>query len=521
MRQRPPSIALLLAALIALGASTPFGAHAAPLDQLPLTPRGPLTQGPLLTGPPLPGLPVQSPGLQPVPQAPLPLTSPFLRDAPPADPAARSSSAQDPVSQGLAPLRETYSLLLDRHVDTILPGNLISAAQVGLTTTLTDLGVTAPAEPSTFGNAPPATDRQAGWQWLAQRYRALATQYSDKISPRDLAYGAATAMAVSLDDGHTQFLLPKEYEEHRAWARGDVHYGGVGMRLRGPEPTVAQVFPDSPAAKSGVQVGDVIVAVDNNLTLGLRIDEIVDRVRGPEGSAVQLRLRRASTGVEETLSLQRAQVNLPFVESRVDGDLGYIALRGFPEPSVLDQVDRAMQSLQSQGVKGLVFDLRGNSGGRLDVGTRMLGRFIGDGVVYQMVDRQGRGDTQRLRGAQPTLTVPLAVLVDEGTASMGELFAATIQERGVGRVIGSTTAGSVSASVIVPLSDGSALQLTVERLLTGNGRSLDKVGVTPDQPVALPITDIQAGRDTQLDAATAYLRSGTATAPPTVSRATR
>jgi carboxyl-terminal processing protease len=163
-------------------------------------------------------------------------------------------------------------------------------------------------------------------------------------------------------------------------------------------------------------------------------------------------------------------------------------------------------NLQGQGVRGLVLDLRGNAGGRLDVGTQLLGRFVSDGVVYQMVDRQGRGRTERLRGASPIVTVPLAVLVDEATASMGELFAATIQERAAGRIIGATTAGSVSASVVVPLSDGSALQMTVERLLTGNGRVLDKVGVTPDEPVPLSIADIQAGRDPQLDAALAYLR---------------
>ncbi|HZR99896.1 MAG TPA: S41 family peptidase, partial [Chloroflexota bacterium] len=347
---------------------------------------------------------------------------------------------------------------------------------------------------------------EGNWQRIAGRYRALVTQYGAQVAPRDLAYAVIGAMADSVDDTHTLFMTPHEYQEYRAWARGDVHYGGIGARLRGPEPTIVEVYANSPAAAAGLQAGDVIVAVEDQPAAGLKLDEIVNRVRGPEGSTVRLRVRRVS-GVEQELQVARAQVNVPFVDSRVDGDLGYVALRGFPEPSVIDAVERAVQAVQAQGVRGLIFDLRGNSGGRLDVGERLLGRFVSDGPAYQIVDRQGRADVHYIRGSRPLLTVPLAVLVDEGTASMGELFAATIQERGAGRVLGSTTAGSVAASVVLPLSDGSALQLSVEHILSGLGRTLDRVGLTPDQPVPLEAADLQRGRDPQLDAAASYLRA--------------
>lgn len=487
---------LLVTGLLAAPGPPAAAAPTGQLPPLPGPPAGPVSPWvyPQPLAPPVfPVVPV------PVPREPL-VPAPLLREA-----LQAAVASQDPVSQALVPLREAYVLLLDEYIDPLLPGNLVNAAQQRLTTLLAERGITAP-EPSAFGAAPPVVERVSNWQWLTARLRALATQYSDKVSARELAHAAIAAMASSVDDSHTQFLTPKEYEEHLAWTRGEMRYGGVGIRLRGPEPTVAHVFPNSPAANAGLQVGDVLLAVDDRPVAGLKLDEIVTRVRGREGTPVKLRVRRAATGQEQEFTLIRAQVSVPFVESRVQGDAGYVVLRGFPEPSIVEAVERAVTSLQGQGVRGLVLDLRGNSGGRLDVGTQLLGRFVSDGVVYQMVDRQGRGRTERLRGASPLLTVPLAVLVDEGTASMGELFAATIQERAAGRIIGATTAGSVSASVVVPLSDGSALQMTVERLLTGNGRVLDKVGVTPDEPVPLSIADIQAGRDPQLDAALAYLR---------------
>ncbi len=407
------------------------------------------------------------------------------------------------VDRALAPLQQAYRLLVDRYVDPLPPDQLAMAALQGMNRALADQGVAL----GDLGPPAAANDRQGGWQRIAQRFRALAAQYGAQVAPRDLAYAAIGAMADSVDDSHTQFMTPSEYQEYRAWTRGDVHYGGIGARLRGPEPTIVEVYANSPAAAAGLQAGDVIVAVDDQPVTGLKLDDIVNRVRGADGTSVKLRVRRASSG-EQDFVVARAQVNVPFVDSRMIGDVGYVALRGFPEPSVVDAVERAVQALQAQGSRGLVLDLRGNSGGRLDVGTQLLSRFVSDGPVYQIVDRQGHADVHELRGSRPLLTVPLAVLVDEGTASMGELFAATIQEHHAGRVLGSTTAGSVAASVVMPLGDGSALQLSVEHILSGQGRTLDRVGLTPDQPVPLDAGDLQRGHDAQLDAAVAYLHAG-------------
>jgi carboxyl-terminal processing protease len=237
----------------------------------------------------------------------------------------------------------------------------------------------------------------------------------------------------------------------------------------------------------------------------MRLDQVITLVRGEEGTTVVLHVQRAGTERLDELILQRAQVSLPFVQSRRIGEFGYVQLRGFPEPSVVDGVEQAIHQLQRDGVRGIVFDLRGNGGGRVDVGSRLLSRFVPEGPIYQSVDRQGRQQTVNVRDARPILTVPLVVLIDEGTASMGEVFAAAIQEHRLAPVMGATTAGAVAASVYVPLSDGSALQLSIEQVFTGGGVLLDKVGVQPDVPIELDLEALRRGHDVQLERAVSYL----------------
>ncbi len=421
---------------------------------------------------------------------------------PSASPQQAAPMAQPGIGREQQAIQEAYQLLLDRYAIPLDPAKLALAAQDGMTDALKDAGVDNPVG----GLATPDGDREQQWTALRQRYAALATRYGDTLAPEKLAYAAIGAMAESVDDAHTNFLTPDEYEEHIRWTRGDVEYGGIGARMRGPQATVIEVFPGTPAEQAGLHPGDVIIGVDGQSTTDLRLDEVVNLVRGEQGTAVDLQVQRAVTGQVDELSVVRAQVSIPFVASRtVPNNLGYVALRGFPEPSVVDDVEKAIQQFQQQGVRGIVLDLRGNSGGRLDVGTRLLSRFIPNGPIYRAVDRRGHEETINVREAHPILTVPLAVLIDDGTASMGELFAAAIQEHHVGQILGSKSAGAVAASVVLPLSDGGALQLSIEQVYSGGGALLDRVGVQPDQEVDLDLDALRQGHDSQLDAAVGYL----------------
>jgi carboxyl-terminal processing protease len=416
--------------------------------------------------------------------------------AAPLTPAARASA----VTTSLQAMQEGWDLLLDRFFDPLDPIELARAGDEAMLAALGDADLGPTETPLAV-----AGDRAAVWAGLAGRYQTLANAYP-AIDPKTLAHAAVAGMSQVADDTHTHFLSPRQYQEHVAWTRGEVKYGGIGARLRGPVLTIVEVFAGSPAASAGLHAGDQILEVDDASTQDLRVDQAVLLVRGPEGTPVTLTVRRAGSGRTDRVTLTRSEIQMPFVESRVIGDLGYVRLRGFPEPSIIDAVERAILSQQSQGVKGIIFDLRGNSGGRLDVGTRLLSRFIPSGPIYQEVDRRGRQAIRNVRAGSPILTVPLAVLIDEGTASMGEIFAVNIQEHQVGRVFGMPTMGSVAASQVLPLSDGSALQLSVMQIFSGQGARLNRIGVQPDEAIELRLEDLQGGRDGQLERATSYLR---------------
>ncbi len=414
----------------------------------------------------------------------------------------QDTGAQTPIGGAMQPIQEAWELLLDRYALPLDPADLANAAEKGMYEALKEAGVdnVAPGL-GVLGN-----DRTQRLSALRQRFIALANRYADVLPPSELAYAAIRGMAESTDDTHTNFMTPEQYEEHVRWTRGDVSYGGIGARMRGPQATVLEVFRDSPAERAGLRPGDTIVGVDGRSVVDLRLDEVVNLVRGPEGSPVVLDVQRSGSGVVDKLEVVRAQVAMPFVDSRRIGDVGYVQLRGFPEPSVIEGVEQAILRLQRDGVRGIVLDLRGNGGGRLDVGTRLLARFVPDGPIYQAIDRRGRQETVNVRDANPILTVPLAVLIDEGTASMGEIFAAAVQEHRIGRVLGATTAGSVAASVVVPLSDRSALQLSIEQVYSGGGVLLDREGVHPDEEITLDDADLRTGRDAQLERAVGYLQ---------------
>jgi carboxyl-terminal processing protease len=312
-----------------------------------------------------------------------------------------------------------------------------------------------------------------------------------------------------VDEGHTYFLDPQQYRDYQSWSRGDNSYVGIGISVssRNSEPRIVEVYENTPAQKAGLHPGDVLVRINDKSVAGLALDEMTTLVRGPVGTEVQITVRRGDDPRELTFAVARAEIHLQFVQDRVlDDDIGYVMLRGFPEPSVIDSIEKDLAEFQAQGVHALVLDLRGNSGGRIDVGTRLLGHFLPSGSsVYQEVDRGGQDRTHATRGGN-RYDLPLVVLVDAGTASMGEIFASAVQEHGAATVVGTTTSGSVAAAQVFGLPDGTALQITVFEILSAAGKPLNKVGVQPDEVIAARPADTAQGDDPVLARAIEILR---------------
>lgn len=411
-------------------------------------------------------------------------------------------AGEDPAVQARA-LADGYNLLLDHYVQPLDSAALLGAAW-------DNLGREADASKAAPPGQAPAFvgDRAADLQSLQAALAAYLARPNSSPTGFVAAHALIRGMVHFVDEGHTYFLDPQQYSDYLSWSRGDNSYVGIGVSVsaRGEQPHIVEVYDGTPAEQAGLHPGDVLVRINGQSVAGRPLDEITSLVRGPAGTPVQLTVRRGDDPTELTLSVERAEIHLQFVKDRVlDDDIGYVLLRGFPEPSVVDSIDADVAQLQAQGVHGLVLDLRGNSGGRIDVGTRLLSHFLPSGTtVYEEVDRGGQESSHATRGGSQ-YDLPLVVLVDGGTASMGEIFASAVQEHGVATIVGTQTAGSVAAAQVFGLPDGSGLQVTVFDILSADGKQLNKVGVVPDDVVPTDSSDVGSGQDPALDKAVEIL----------------
>jgi carboxyl-terminal processing protease len=391
-----------------------------------------------------------------------------------------SAPAEDAATQTRA-FAEAYNLLLDHYVHPLDTAAMLSAAWDNLTKEADGKAATPDAAPTFSG------DRNADLQAMRDALDAYLAQPDSSPDGFVAAHALIRGMVRFVDEGHTYFLDQQQYKDYQSWSRGDNTYVGIGISVasRDSQPRIVEVYDGTPAQRAGLQPGDILVSIDGRNVAGMALDEMTALVRGPAGSSVDMVVRRGDDPTEIPFSVERAEIHLQFVSDKVvEDDIGYVLLRGFPEPSVIDSINQDIATFEAEGVHGLVLDLRGNSGGRIDVGTQLLGHFLPAGsAVYQEIDRGGQNSTHSTHG-DSQYDLPVVVLVDGGTASMGEIFAAAVQEHGAATILGSTTAGSVAAAQVFALPDGSGLQVTVFEILSADGKPLNKVGVKPDETLS-------------------------------------
>ncbi len=415
------------------------------------------------------------------------------------------SPAPSEVATENQTVEHAVSLLMDQYVHPVDSATLLNAGWTRLQNDATRAGAPAPGDPPAFTG-----DRVGDLGALHDALTAYIDQMPSLPDGFVPAYSLVRGMVDLLNEGHTYFLDPGAYQDYQQWTAGQRHYVGIGVGLstRGAQPSIVEVYENTPAAQAGLRVGDVILQIDGRSVDGLASNEVTSLMRGPADSQVDLLVQRVGEDDPLSFTLTRVDINLAFVDQRVVGDdVGYVLLRGFPEPSVIDTVEQDFDTFQQQGVHGLILDLRGNGGGRIDLGRRLLGDFIPSGTpLFRQIDRDGRAQTDRSRGSV-RFTTPLVVLVDGGTASMAELFASAIEEDGAGKVVGSLTAGSVAGSEVFPLGDGSGLQVTVFDIHAADDKVLNGVGVAPDQTVDPDPTAVASGDDPTLDRAVEILHA--------------
>lgn len=302
------------------------------------------------------------------------------------------------------------------------------------------------------------------------------------INRSDLDSAAVQAMLAKLDDRWAAYYAAGDANQLKALLEG--RYSGLGVWLRRNatgEILVASVLPESPAAHAGLAVGDHLVTVDGATTRGQDLGTVVSRLRGPAGSAVTLVVDRKRE--RNTLTLRRTDVEVPDVTVALIGNgVARIRVAAFTR-GVGSSVSKTVKTLVKTNARGIVLDLRGNPGGLLEEAVAVSAVFLDGGTVVTYSGREGAPRVLRAPKGGNT-TIPLAVLVDGGTASASEVVTGALQDRGRAIVVGAQTFGKGSVQEPITLSDGSAIEITVARYLTPKGRSLDGVGITPD--IVLP-----------------------------------
>ncbi len=326
------------------------------------------------------------------------------------------------------------------------------------------------------------------------------------------AYGAAHGLVESYKDPFTVFVEPAPRTIERDELAG--HFGGIGagMGRNDAGDLVLTVIRDQPAARAGIQDGDVLVAVDGKtVTKEMTVDQVVALVRGDEGSPVTLTLRRAGRDGTLDVRIVRARIDIPSVEWRVldeAGHVGYIRISIIGEGTA-GELKTGIAELAGKGVDRLVVDLRGNGGGLVDSAVDISSQFLKDGVVLREQQHGGQEKFYPVKSVQSAAQAwPLALLVDGGTASASEIIAGALRDQGRATLIGEKTYGKGSVQRVHELADGSSLHVTVARWLTPDRHAIDKVGLQPDVQVSASADDRANGRDPQLARAQSWLLEG-------------
>jgi len=366
-----------------------------------------------------------------------------------------------------------------------------------------------------------ADEASAPEQLLNHSFNLIRASYERDVKPTPLRYAAISGMVGSLGDPHTMFLPPKEKEAFMFQTSQSLV--GIGCSLENDPRGVklGEVFDDSPAMRAGLEAGDVITAVDGVPIKGVARESVVSRIRGKEGTVVRLTVLKASGGQTVVVSATRAKVYAPTVVARYfpDKKIGYLAIGTFSDPTV-EQFDSKLNGLQKKGLKGLIIDLRGDPGGLLDTARDLLARFFENGIVVKMRRRDGSEEEEHTPpNFKRTLDVPIAILINEDSASASEIFAGCMHDYGLATLIGTHTYGKSSVQHIFPMIDGAGVKVTIAKYYLPTtpyfGREVDadgtyiRGGLQPDVLVKLdPKVELDPAKpetDAQLSKAIEFL----------------
>lgn len=327
----------------------------------------------------------------------------------------------------------------------------------------------------------------------------IQARYVNAPDTTRLVDGAIEGMVASLDDPHSVYMPPGMFRALRQQTEGS--FGGIGvtMGFKDRHVKIISVLEGSPGEAAGLRAGDEILAVDGVPTSEMQSEAVAMNIRGAVGTNVVLRILR--DGAEEDYTLTRATIQVPSVRGTImEGTtIGYIRIASFAEHTG-GEFETEMNRLAGEGMTALIIDLRENPGGLITSCVAVAEQVVPAGPIVSVVDRSGNEEVYRSHLA--ARRYPIAVLIDENSASASEILAGALQDTGAAEIVGTTSYGKGSVQTVLPLMHEDGLKLTIARYATPNGRFIDGVGITPDVAVERGPQDTT---DVQLEAAKEWL----------------
>lgn len=349
------------------------------------------------------------------------------------------------------------------------------------------------------------------WHLLDTNFAPATTTAS--TTAQEKLYGAIQGLAHSYGDDYTVFFPPVQKQIFQTQVQGD--FEGVGMEIGVKNGLLTVITPikDTPAARAGVESGDIIVKIDGTASAEMAVDVAVSKIRGKKGTPVVLSVSRTKkdNGTPFDISITRDKIILPTVDTKLrDDGVFVINLYSFNAQSP-QLMNVALNEFANSGSKNLVLDLRGNPGGYLEAAVDIASWLLPDGnvVVIQDYGSKRAEEVYKSNGLGPlTNGINIAVLINNGSASAAEILAGALRDNGKAKLVGTQSFGKGSVQQVFDVTSDTSLKITIARWLTPNRISISHQGLTPDIKVEITDEDIKAERDPQLDAAVKYLLLG-------------
>lgn len=330
-----------------------------------------------------------------------------------------------------------------------------------------------------------------------QHWSRWKTRYQGKIKTTDDAKVAIETMIASLDDPYSRFLTKEEFSEQNTSITSKISGIGVNIVNDSGKIRIISVIEETPAQFADIKPGDIILSINGKKVSGLSLAEVSNLVKGPVNTFVNIDILRNSTRISKKII--RKEIKIKTVKSSTDKNIGYIQISSFISTSTPNEFLEALEN--TQNTKGLIVDLRGNTGGLLTNAIFIANLFIEKGRLVSIVGRNGYRYDVMAQDNNLKIEKPIILLVNGTSASASEILSGAMKDYHKAKILGTKTFGKGMVQKIIPMPNQTGLNLTIAKYLTPKGKDINKKGITPDIEVQFTQKDINAKKDIQLETA--------------------